>query len=77
LVNMIKYDFGLEAFGVAQHTLHKIRTLNTVRIAGPVVDVGRGRQLTTLLYSGDQDRVQISSRRIDSRRVTGWSGTEY
>jgi hypothetical protein len=56
-----------------KQTLHQVRTLHTHRVAGRVLDVGGGHQLTTLLDAGDQHRVQIGADSLDGGTVA--SGT--
>jgi hypothetical protein len=73
---MIKQDLGLEALGMAAHPLHQFRSLDAVRIAGPVIDIGRGHQLPALFQSGNQDRLEVGARGINRGRVAGGSGAE-
>ena len=73
---MIVQDFGVESRRMLLHALHECRTLQTVYIAWPVVDVRRGHQLTTWLDAGDQQRVAIRARGIDGGRVASGPGAE-
>ena len=53
-----------------EHSIHQFGTLQAFNIAGPVVDVGRGHQLTALFDACDDDRVQVGAGRIDAGRVS-------
>ena len=75
-VDMIEQDLGLEALGMAAHPLHQLRSLDAIRIAGPVIDIGRGHQLPALFQSGDQDRLEIGAGRINRCGIAGGSGAE-
>src|SRR5690606_977308 len=75
-LDVIVYDFGTEALCVPQHALHERRTLQRLYVPGPVVDVGGGHQLPTLLYARDHYRVQVCSRRVYRCGVACRSGTE-
>jgi hypothetical protein len=59
-------DFGGEALGVLEHALHQRRPLQPFDIAGPVVHVGGGHELTALLKAADQHRRAIGARRVYS-----------
>ena len=74
-MDVVEHDFSIEALGVLQQPLHQLRALNAHRIAGPVLDVGGGHQLTALLNTGDQHRLQIGAGGIDRSAVTGRAGT--
>jgi hypothetical protein len=50
---VIENDFGMEALRVSKHAFHQRRALQTFDVSGPIVHVGRGRELTTLFQSGD------------------------
>ena len=70
------HELGLEALGMLAHALHERRARQAMRIAGPVVDVGRRHELATLLEPGDQQRLAIGARGVDRRRVAGGPGAE-
>src|SRR6056300_2049073 len=73
---MIENDFGAEAFSVRLHALHKLRPLNTVVIAGPVVYISRCGELATLLDTGDDGRAEVRARGVNRCGVAGWAGSE-
>ena len=75
-VDVVEQDFGLEALGVTTHALHQLRPLHASIVAGPVVDVGGGGQLTTHLHAGDQERLEIGTCSVDGSGVTRRAGTE-
>ena len=75
-MNVVEHHFGVEALGMFGHALHQVRPLQTVDVAGPVVDIGRRHQLTTLGETGDHGGLQVGSGCIDRRRVAGRSGAE-
>jgi len=75
-MDMIEQDFGIEALGVFLHALHQTRALQAFDITRPVVHFGRGHELTALLQSGDQDRLEIGARRIHRGGVARGTGTE-
>ena len=68
---MVKDDLCVEALGVFLHALHQLRTLHTLIVAGPVVDVCGGGQLPALLQTGDHHRRQVGAGRIDRGGVAG------
>jgi hypothetical protein len=55
---------------------HQVRALHAVGIGGPVVDVGRGHQLSARRETGDEDRMQVRARGVHRRRVPGGAGAE-
>ena len=55
---------------------HQFGSLQAFVTAGPVVDLGRGHQLTALLEARDEQGFEIRPRRINGSTVAGWSGTE-
>ncbi|CRO09859.1 DNA segregation ATPase FtsK/SpoIIIE [Pseudomonas aeruginosa] len=75
-MNVVEDDLGLEALGVLLHPLHQCRAGQAVGIARPVVDLGGGGQLAAGLHAGDQQRLEVGARGVDSRAVTGGTGTE-
>ena len=62
-------DAGFEAFGVLEHALHELRALNAVVVAGPVVDVGGGGELSTGLDAGHHNRVQVCTGGVDGSGI--------
>ncbi len=75
-MDVIEQDLGLEAFGVCLHAGHQVGTGQAVWIARPVVHLGGGGQLTALLESGDQHRLEIGACCVDGGGVAGWAGAE-
>ena len=75
-VDVVEYDFGVEALGVLLEACHQFRALHALRVRRPVFDVGRGHQLAALRDAGDQHRGQVGACRVDGSRVAGGAGTE-
>ena len=75
-VNVIEDRLRTEPRRVGVHAGHQVRALQSLDVARPVVDVGGGRHLTAHLESGDHDRVQVRTGRIESRRATGRTRAE-
>jgi hypothetical protein len=75
-VDLVVHDLGLEALGVLLKSRHQVRTLDTVGVGGPIVDVGRGHKLTTRCQSGEHDRLQVGARGVDRSGVAGRTGAE-
>lgn len=73
-VDMVKYDFGLEALCMRQHALHQFRALYPLRIARPVVNFGCGGQLTALLNPGNDGGLEVGAGGVDCGGVTGGTG---
>ncbi len=67
LVDVVHQDFGVEALGVFAHAFHQARAGEAVRVAGPVVDLGRRHELAALFHARDQQRLAIGPRCIDCR----------
>ena len=76
LVDVIKDNFGLEALGMTAHPVHQVRPLQTFHVARPVVHVGGSRQLASHLHAGNQYRIQVGTRRIHGRGITGRPGPQ-
>ena len=70
-VDVVEDRFGVEALRVGVHPGHQVRSLQSLHIAWPVVDVRGGRHLSTHLEAGDHDRIQVRARRVQGRRATG------
>ncbi len=73
---MVVDDLRFEAFRMSQHALHQIGAEHAVRVAGPVVNRGRGRQLPSLLHAGHQDRLQVGAGRVNGGSVPGRAGPQ-
>ena len=55
---------------------HEFRTLESVPASGPVVHVGRGHQLATLLEAGDEKGLEIGPGGVNGGAVTGRAGSQ-
>jgi hypothetical protein len=75
-MDVVKHDFGLKPLRVVQHSVHEIGTLQPFSISGPVVHVGGGGQLATLLQSRYHQRFEVGASRVYGSGVSGWPGTE-
>ena len=69
-VNMVENDFRVEFLGMLMHALHQRGTSEIVRVAGPVLYLGGGGQLTAFFEAGDQHRIQVSASSIDRCGIT-------
>ncbi len=68
-------DDRAEAFGLLAEVLHQFRSLDAVREAGEVLDLGRVHQGPTGGdRSGDHPRRQSGAGGVDRRRITGGTG---
>ncbi len=67
-VDVVEDDLGLEALGVRLHARHQVQAHQAVGVTRPVVHLGGGHQLATLLQAGDDDRLQVGTRRRRRRR---------
>jgi hypothetical protein len=74
-VDVIVDDLGAEAFGVRLHAIHECGTEQAMRIARPVVDLGGGHELATLLDAGDQHGFAVRASGIHRRGIAGGAGT--
>ena len=63
-------------FAIVGVVILHIWALHTVGVAGPVIDVGSGRQLAADLDAGNHQGVQIRARGIERRGVAGGARTE-
>ncbi|MNL18557.1 hypothetical protein D3C87_1397070 [compost metagenome] len=70
-VDVIEDDFGVEAFGVGQETLHQVRALHAIGVGGPVFHVGGGHQLAALGQAGDQHGLEVGAGGVDGGGVAG------
>ena len=68
-VNLVVNHQGVEALCMTAHSIHQVRTLQAFYVAGPVVDLGRCRELAADLNARDHGRFQIGPRSINGRRV--------
>jgi hypothetical protein len=59
-----------------QKALHEFGTLHALDIARPVVHLGGCHELASLRDTGDQEGLKVGAGRIDSSRVTGWTGAQ-
>ena len=75
-VDMVEDDLGTEALGMTLHTFHQFGALYPFSVAGPVVYVGGGRELATLLDTGDQHRIEIGACGIDGGGISGGTRTQ-
>ncbi len=75
-VDVVEDDLGLEALGVGLHARHQVRAHQAVGVTRPVVHLGGGHQLATLLQAGDDDRLQVGAGGVDGGGPTGRAGTE-
>ena len=66
---MIKNDFGIEALGMFQETLHQFWSLHTIGIGRPVFHIGSGHQLSALRHAGNEHRVQVGTSGIHGGRI--------
>jgi hypothetical protein len=71
VLDVIVDDLAVKALGVQAHALHQRRPLQAFDIAGPIVDVGRGHELTALFQPSDQQRLEVGARRVHRGGVTG------
>ena len=65
-----------EALGVLTHALHQPGPGQAVRVARPVVDVGRRHELAALLHAGDQQRLAIGACGVHGGGIPGGPGAE-
>ena len=70
--DMVADDFGAQSAGMCLHPSHQVRALN-FGIAGPVLDLGRYRQLAAGLYTLHQQRVQHGTAGIDASSIARWT----
>jgi hypothetical protein len=70
-IDVIEHDLGGEAFGMLAHALHELRTLQSLDITRPIVDIGRGHELTTLGDPGNQQWLAVGPRSVYSGAVAG------
>ena len=77
LCNDSGYEFCAEAFCLTAHVVHHRERLYAVRIARKILHLRRGRQLSAKLRTFYQHRLQVSTARIDSSRVSRRTGTYY
>src|SRR5690606_5974851 len=75
-VYVVVHYLGFKAFGMRLHAAHQLRPRHTVRIARPVIDVGSGRELTSLLQTRDDRGLQIGTCGINSCSPAGRAGAQ-
>jgi hypothetical protein len=73
---MIEDNFGIEAFGMLEESLHELRTLYAISVGGPVIYVGGGHELATLGKPGDKHGFEVGAGGVDRRTVAGRPGTQ-
>jgi hypothetical protein len=54
---MVEHYLRIKAFCMGLEALHQFRALNTIYISGPVVNVGRGHELSALGDARDKHGV--------------------
>jgi hypothetical protein len=75
--DVLKQDFRTEALGLLLEGVHEIRSHDAFGETRVVFDVGGVHEFTAGLYgTGDQQRLQVGTRRVDSCRVTGRAGAD-
>jgi hypothetical protein len=75
-VDVVIDQARVEALRVPAQPFHQLWSLHAFGIAGPVVHVGGGHQLSALFEAGDQQRRTVGTRGIDGRAVAGRPGAE-
>ncbi|MNN32443.1 hypothetical protein D3C81_1461650 [compost metagenome] len=75
-VDVVEHHFGLETLGVGLHACHQVRTHQPVCVARPVVHFRGGHQLATLLQAGDDQRLEVGARGVDSGGPAGRAGAQ-
>jgi hypothetical protein len=75
-LDMVYNCFYIKAFGMLLHPLHEIRSLDAVRVSGPVVHLGGGGELPALLNAGDHRGRQVGTCGIDGGGPAGRAGAE-
>ncbi|MNT50971.1 hypothetical protein D3C72_1879140 [compost metagenome] len=73
---MVEHDLRLEAFGVLEKALHQLRPLHAVHVGRPVVDLGRGHELTALRDARDEQRLEVGAGGVDGGGVAGRAGAQ-
>ncbi len=56
-VDVVEYDVRVESFRVPPHAVHQRGTLQVFDIAGPIVHIGGGHELSALFQSCDEQGV--------------------
>jgi len=64
-------DLGAEVLGLPAGRVHEGRSLDPLREAGEVLDVGRRRDLAARLVALEDERREVRARRIDGGCQTG------
>jgi len=75
-MNMIVDDFSGETLGVRLHAFHQRGTEQSVRVAGPVVHLRGGHELSALFHTGDQQGFAVGACGIDGGGVTRGAGSQ-
>jgi hypothetical protein len=76
LVDVVKHDLRVEAFGVLQKALHQLWALHAHRVSGPIVNIGGGHQLPALCHAGDEHGRQVGARGVHGGGVAGGPRTQ-
>src|SRR5690606_30104727 len=75
-IDGVVHDAGFKTLGVLLHALHELGALNAVVVARPVVYISGGGQLAAHFDTGDQGRVQVGARGINSSGIAGRAGAK-
>ena len=76
VVDMVVDDPGADMLGLLLHLLHQPGTLDDVRVAGIILDVGGDGELAAGLDALDQHRLEHGARGIDRGGVSGRAGPD-
>ena len=76
LDDVVVLDARLEAFGLFLQAGHQVGPLNAFVGGGPVIDFGRGHELSARFHAGDDERAQIGAGGVNGRGPTGGTGAE-
>ena len=69
-------DVRTQMTGLRLHGFHQYRPVDSVGIAGKVLDLGGGGQLSARLHSLVEDRREPGSRCVDGRRIAGGTAAD-
>ena len=75
-VDVVEDHRRVEPLGVRLEPGHQVRSHDAVGVGRPVVDLGRGHQLAALRETGDQHRLEVRTRGVYCRGVTGGTGSQ-
>ena len=72
LDDVVVEDLGAEALGLLLHLRHEVGTLDAVREAREVLDIGGVHELAADLdRAGDHEGFEVRARRVDRSRKAG------